>query len=217
MDPQQTNPTSHQFEIDGDELCLDFANTVDLHLASIPDEHLNSYSDLAAWGYQAGLYGEQQHQSLLELAAQQPSTTEDFFNRALELREAIYRIFSAAALLQPVQPKDLDILNRYLSPALAHARIQQGDQGDFVWGWHDNTAALDRILWPVARSAAELLTNPERLVRIGRCQDDRGCGWLFIDTSKNHSRRWCSMESCGNRAKALRHYGRSKTNKTKSD
>jgi predicted RNA-binding Zn ribbon-like protein len=64
------------------------------------------------------------------------------------------------------------------------------------------------MLWPVARSAADLLTSAEELARVGQCADDRGCGWLFFDTSRNHSRRWCAMKDCGNRAKARRHYRR---------
>ena len=68
---------------------------------------------------------------------------------------------------------------------------------------------LERVVWPVARSAADLLTS-DLLSRVRRCEDDRGCGYLFIDTSRNRSRRWCSMESCGNRAKARRHYARQK-------
>jgi predicted RNA-binding Zn ribbon-like protein len=63
------------------------------------------------------------------------------------------------------------------------------------------------MLWPIAREAANLLTSKD-IKRMGECADDRGCGYLFFDTSRNHSRRWCSMESCGNRAKAQRHYQR---------
>ena len=68
--------------------------------------------------------------------------------------------------------------------------------------------ALECMLCPVVRDAADLLTSRE-LERVGRCADER-CGWLFVDTSRNRSRRWCSMESCGNRAKARRHYRKSR-------
>jgi predicted RNA-binding Zn ribbon-like protein len=66
-------------------------------------------------------------------------------------------------------------------------------------------------VWPVAYSAADLLATPDQLARVGQCQDDRGCGWLFLDLTKNHSRRWCAMDDCGNRAKAKRHYERKKS------
>jgi predicted RNA-binding Zn ribbon-like protein len=66
---------------------------------------------------------------------------------------------------------------------------------------------LDEMLRPVARSAADWLVSAD-VDRVRLCADDRGCGYLFVDTSRNRSRRWCSMESCGNRAKARRHYER---------
>jgi predicted RNA-binding Zn ribbon-like protein len=98
------------------------------------------------------------------------------------------------------------LVNAGLSQSLGQARLHAGPTG-FTWGWADNPGALDRLLWPVMQSAAELLTS-DLVARVGECQDDRGCGWLFIDTSRNRSRRWCSMGGCGNRAKAHRHYQR---------
>src|SRR5207302_22567 len=67
---------------------------------------------------------------------------------------------------------------------------------------------LDRMLWPVIRSAADLLVSGEAQ-RVRRCASET-CDWLFLDTSRNHSRRWCDMSGCGNRAKARRHYARAK-------
>jgi len=68
----------------------------------------------------------------------------------------------------------------------------------FAWNWDVDADALDAPVCPIALSAAELLISEERQ-RIGQCADDRGCGWLFLDTSKNHSRRWCDINDCGNR------------------
>ena len=76
----------------------------------------------------------------------------------------------------------------------------------FTWTWLDEPLSLDTPLWPVARSAAELLTSSE-LSALRLCASDR-CAWLFLDTSRNGSRRWCSMRTCGNRAKARRHHAR---------
>ncbi len=70
-----------------------------------------------------------------------------------------------------------------------------------------SNSALDTVLWSVARSSAELLIS-EDLMRVKECPENDGCGWLFVDTSRNHKRRWCDMEGCGNRAKARRHYER---------
>ena len=69
-----------------------------------------------------------------------------------------------------------------------------------AFGWEfDAEADLARPAWSIARSAVEILTG-ELYDLVRECAAD-DCAWLFIDTSRNHSRRWCSMSSCGNRAK----------------
>jgi predicted RNA-binding Zn ribbon-like protein len=95
-------------------------------------------------------------------------------------------------------------INAELATAGTHLRVVESD-GGFGWGWEDGDA-LDRVLWPVARAAAELLVAGD-LSRIGQCAGEE-CQWLYVDTSRNHSRRWCDMNDCGNRAKARRHYHR---------
>jgi predicted RNA-binding Zn ribbon-like protein len=107
-----------------------------------------------------------------------------------------------------VNPDDLAVLNDVLSGALPYMVVTPTWDG-FAWDWIDRPDDFDQILWPVARSVSELLTSPH-LDRVRKCADDRGCGYLFLDKSKNRSRRWCSMGSCGNRAKAQRHYERTK-------
>jgi predicted RNA-binding Zn ribbon-like protein len=120
------------------------------------------------------------------------------------LHETVYRIFTAVALESPVEEDDLNGLNHVLSLAMARARIEPV-AGGFSWGWAKDLPGMALISGSVARSAADLLTSGQ-LDRLSRCADDRGCGYLFVDTSRNRSRRWCSMKSCGNRAKAKRHY-----------
>jgi predicted RNA-binding Zn ribbon-like protein len=63
-------------------------------------------------------------------------------------------------------------------------------------------------LWPIVLAAAELLTSAGR-ARVRECAA-HGCGWLFLDTSRSQRRRWCTMASCGNRAKARRFYERTR-------
>ena len=81
----------------------------------------------------------------------------------------------------------------------------------FAWAWSDEQAALDPMLWRIARSAADLLTSGE-LGRVRECADEV-CGWVFLDMSKNQSRRWCDMKECGNQAKSRRHYERIKAHR----
>jgi len=188
-------------------LCLDFSNTVNWHASDHPEDRLRVYSDLLAWALAAGLLPAGEVEHLRQVADQQPAEAAGAFGRAIELREGIYGIFSALAAGLEVNGDDLALLNRELKRSLTHLRIVSSPSG-LDWGWDKRTDALDQVVWPVARSAAELLTSAEELDRVRECADDRGCGYLFIDQSRNRSRRWCSMESCGNRAKARRHYQR---------
>ena len=100
---------------------------------------------------------------------------------------------------------DLERLNRAVSRILAQTRIVPAANG-FTWAWNESEEALDQVLWPVVRSTIDLLTSAD-LGRVRECASEH-CGWLFLDSSKNRSRRWCSMEACGNRTKARRHYAR---------
>ena len=202
----ETLKNAPDFDFDSGELCLDFANTLDWHASASPGENFNSYPDLVAFTRQAGLIDEAQAQRLLKAARKHPDQAKAALERAVELREAIYRIFVSQIDQEPAAPKDLEILNAVLRQGLQHFRVTPAPQG-FAFDLGNGGENLQQMLWPVAWSAVELLTS-ERLERVGQCADDRGCGYLFFDTSRNRSRRWCSMESCGNRAKAMRHYER---------
>ncbi len=200
---QQKPVEPYVFELTGGRLCLDFANTVSNHAGPNPREHLHSYADLVSWARQAHILTDQEAQCLLGEAVRHPQNAQAVLAYAIDLREAIYRSFSRIATGQPPLSGDLDLLNAALSAVLPYLRVRFAE-GRFTWEWVDNQPALERILWPVVRDAAELLTS-EDLSRVRECADP-ACGWLFIDRSKNHSRRWCDMRTCGNQAKARRHY-----------
>jgi predicted RNA-binding Zn ribbon-like protein len=189
----------------GGRLCLDFANTVSLHGVDHPNERLTSYQDLLAWSRRAGIVDEREQAQLASVAAARPADALDVFEQAYNLRETIYRVFSAVAGGHPAASADLEQLNVVLREVMVHAELVQTGEG-FSWGWAPDENALDSILWPIVRSAAELLISGD-LGRVRECSGDT-CGWLFVDTSRNRSRRWCDMEDCGNRAKARRHYYR---------
>ena len=203
MDKAGTNAGS--LKLSGERSSLDFANTADWHASDHPVESLTSYSDLVAWSQRVGILTDHQAQRLLKKAARRPEDATAVLERAIALREAIYQIFSAISHGHPPPAADLATFNAELSMVLAQSRIVSTAEG-FAWDWAGAEDALDQMLWPVVHDAAGLLTS-EELDRVGQCADDR-CGWLFLDTSRNRSRRWCSMEDCGNRAKARRHYER---------
>lgn len=189
-------------------LCLEFANTAEWHASDQPEESLHSYNDLVAWAQRVGLLTRAEAQPLIDEATRHPDQAATTLEQAITLREAVYRIFSAVAAGRPAQTTDLAIMNKMLIATPGRLEIVSTADG-FAWQWAGPEDALDRLLWPIARSAADLLTSAE-LSRVGECADDRGCGWLFLDTSRNHSRRWCDIKDCGNRAKARRHYARQK-------
>ena len=187
-------------------LCLDFANTLQWHASENPQESLNSYEDFVEWGHKEGLLSKTDVQKLKKEAERNPITSEKVLRHCIELREAIYRIFSAVTADGRPQEGDISILNRDLAKTMAQSRIIPIKDG-FTWDINGNKDELDWMLKPIVRSAAELLTSDD-LDRVKECADDQGCGWLFMDRSRNRSRRWCDMKDCGNRAKAKRFYKR---------
>ncbi len=196
------------FDLDAGDISLDFANTNNWHASAHPQENLHDYNDLVAWGEAAGLLAPEVNKHACNLADEQPEQAELTYRTAIEFREAIYRIFSRRYAGEVVPEADLELLNAMIYQAMLHRRLVRAD-GGFEWEWDSQCDEPNVVLWKVAMAAGDLLTS-DMVERVRECEDDRGCGYLFIDQSKNHSRRWCSMESCGNRAKALRHYSRSK-------
>lgn len=190
----------------GGRLCLDFVNTVDRETTGYSHEWLEQYLDLVAWGRHAQVLMVEQTQPLLKMAKQQPESAQGVFNQAIQLREMLYRIFSVISAQQPPEPQDLIQFNSMLADTFTHSQLVFTGHR-FVWSWTDSHQP-EYLLWQVIRSAAELLTD-SHLNRVRECAGT-DCGWVFLDMSRNRSRRWCDMEDCGNRAKARRHYGRSK-------
>lgn len=192
-----------------EELCLDFANTQDWHASLHPVETLYDYTDLLSWSRQQGILTDGEAQDLERSSGRRPVEAGRVYREALVLREAIYEIFVAYVHGKPIAGGDLATLNGAIKSAYHHLHLCV-DEGAFTWDWAGEDGQFDRLLWPVAYSAASLLTTPRLLERVGQCADERGCGWLFLDMSKNHTRRWCDIKDCGNRAKQRRHYQRKK-------
>lgn len=200
------NPRTEYDTLSG-ALCLSFANAFNVDATEGHEEMFQGYTNLLAWAQLLGVIDQPTAQSLRHEAAQRPEAATAVLQTAWGVRQMLYRLFAALAHQQSPAPADLDALNTALSGTLTHQRLVPHQDG-YAWGWAD-AAALDQILWPVLRDAADLLTG-DLLDRVGQCANVRGCGWLFLDTSRNRSRRWCSMETCGNRAKVMRHYRRTK-------
>jgi predicted RNA-binding Zn ribbon-like protein len=197
----------------GGRLCLDFVNTIggrrpeparrkpEPQAAVVLRDKLNDYLDLLAWSRRTGLLTEAGLQAMIREGKRRATEAARVLSRAIALREAIYRICKAIVDQRSPQAADMQLLNQELARARGYERLVAVADG-FDWQWAGERNELDRMLWPVARSAAELLTTGD-LSRLRACEGE-DCGWLFEDTSRNRSRQWCTMEDCGNLAKVRR-------------
>jgi len=190
-------------------LSLDFANTIDWHASAHPEDTLRGYSDLVEWSKRRDILTSGEAAELLTGADAQRKVGIEVMAEAARLREAIYRLFSDSCHGRVAREEDLETLNRHLSKGMSMARVAL-EAGSFRWGWRCDKRTPDMMLWPIARNAAELLTT-ERIQLVKECaNEEEGCGWLFLDTSRSGNRVWCSMTSCGNRAKFRAFYARQK-------
>jgi predicted RNA-binding Zn ribbon-like protein len=201
------------YKFRGGVLCLDFVNTLAWRLTDHPVEYLLSYEDLLTWERQADLLAPDETKALSGRATTDLEDARAMLSRALALREAIHGVFSAAVAGKPQDEGALSALNRELSGALSRLRVVPAEGGSYIWAWdrggeEGGGPPLERPLWPVARSAAELLTS-SKLGRVKVCAGV-GCGWMFLDESRNASRRWCDSRACGNRERVRKHLARKK-------
>ena len=179
----------------GGRLCLDFANSANWDGQAIVDEKLATPADVVAWARHAGLGSitagrEDAVEALAQLHA---------------LRSDVRRLFVAAAIEREPPRAPLARLNRVLAASGGRLRLAAAG-GRFRHG--AARGLMDAVGLPVAISAVDLLTSPD-FDRVKICPAHQ-CEWLFLDDSRNGTRRWCSMAECGNRAKARLHYDRRK-------
>jgi predicted RNA-binding Zn ribbon-like protein len=205
-------------DLSGGDLCLDFANTGSGRSVGPFQEKLRDYGDLVTWAERVERVDAAGAAQLRKAARRSPDEAARVLERARELREALYRLFkrgvggpggdSSAA----PSPGDLArVADEAAGAAAARRLVWEGDGYVFEWPESDR---LEQLLWPVALSAVELLTSGER-DRVKECAADN-CNWLFLDMSRNRSRRWCDMKVCGNRAKARRFSARQKGGRSPS-
>jgi len=194
-----------KFRLVGGNLSLDFINTVGGKREGTVRENLHTYCHFLSWCEQAGLVDKLQSQRLKEKVSLHPDEGVAVLGRALALRESIYRIFLRIAKGGEAPKADLAVVNSELAKALGRLRVASSDHDKFFsWQWSKELMELDHPLGPISHSAAGLLVSSGDLPNVRQCSGNN-CGWLFLDSSRNHSRCWCDMRDCGNRAKVRRH------------
>ena len=182
----------------GGHPALDFVNTVDSWTRPIRRDDLETFASVVAWAAQMGLLPEDEAERLVVLP---DSATRQDYAEAVVLRTQLERMFGAIIDGHAPAPVDLDGLNALLAEARAGQRLVVGE-GHYAFAWTAPVTLRTPMLL-VVLAAADLLVGGD-LVRLKRCPGPDGCGWLFLDESRNRSRRWCSMELCGNIVKARR-------------
>ena len=179
----------------GGNVALDFANTVDVHCENRRYDHLfPGYGNVLAWALHAGVIAHDDARALMQLAKRDAREAAAVRRRAVSLREAI---FDAMTSPGTIPDPSLPVLNNEWQRAIDHRQLTPVS----TWSWVDEPF-LDRVLWPIAIATIELLTSPQR-DRVRTCASP-DCDWVFIDSTKNGSRRFCRSGQCGNRTRVQR-------------
>ena len=189
----------------GGELAFDFTNTSSGRGWPTHQEHLRSAENVAEWACHAKVINPEEAASLKERLAGDEKFARRLLARALDLREALYRIGVEVAAGRSAPASEVDRVAKEHAACLACARLAP-EGARYVWTWAPLETPIEAVLGPIALSALATLSQAD-LTRIKQCEGEK-CGWLFFDTTKNKSRRWCEMEICGNRAKQKRHSAR---------
>ena len=195
---------AEEFQLVAGHVALDFANTLDNRYdPSRLVELLPVYERFLDFARQSGILTAPQVRRLS--AGTDEPEAQRTLARIIELREALHFLFLSVAAGTPPPRPALDTLNRFLAEARA-GQMLVWEKGHFAWQSPQLTGTPIAPLYPIVFAAAELLTSSD-LTHVRECSA-QACRWLFLDRSKNHSRRWCDMKVCGNRAKAQRFHSR---------
>lgn len=201
------------FKYVGGDPAIDLVNTVDWTSRGLVEERLTDYERLTRWAEGAGVVPPRRAAQLRALAEEQPRVAERAHRQVVELRGRLRALFTAVARGERLERvPQLAPFNEGLRAAMERlelappTRAVDADAPPLRWSWREATERLDSILWPVIRSAAELLVSDEA-ARIRECGGE-DCGWMYVDRSRNGLRRWCEMETCGNREKSKRRAAR---------
>lgn len=195
----------------GGHPALNFVNSLDNRFGDGEKvELLASYGDLLRFAEQTQLLNGRQIRTLEEGA--EPTAAARVLRSTRELREAIAEIFYAYVDRRTPTADSIGIVEKYLGNANRHRELKwakptRGEQaGGLRWSWGSSEREPELPLWILTQSAAQLLMS-DTMDRVRACEAET-CRWLFVDTSKNGTRRWCQMQVCGNRMKARKFQAR---------
>ena len=200
MTGSDSSSTSRVFELIAGNPALDLVNTLDWRFRDgNPEELLETYSDLLRFCQQSTLLTASQSRRLVRMPSDVHATK--LLAAVKELREAAAEVHYASLEGRNPTAASMKTLETRFKSAREHQRLRWSDS-HLVWDWPNSTAIPEMPLWQLSLIAADLMTSDE-FHKVRECGNPE-CRWLFLDTSKNHTRRWCDMKICGNRMKARR-------------
>lgn len=195
--------TLENLQLQGGCLVFDFTNTVNSRKPVPEFEYLKTFGDFLEWSAKAGSLTGDRLLVLREYAFANQMDALATLSQVIDVRENLYRLFSAITSGEAPEATVVNAFNERLSLVFQKINLRVGPAGTGVH-FNADAIALDEPLNRIIQSAFEVLTRQD-FSRLRKCPR---CGWLFLDTSRNGKRRWCDMNVCGSREKALEYYYR---------
>jgi predicted RNA-binding Zn ribbon-like protein len=198
--------TIETLELDGEALCLNFINSVRNRFENPLYEFIVTPEDWLLWNHRAQLFDKAVEQKLKKYILENQKKAICELKRIIKIRELLYRIFRVIAQKERPLEEDIRIFNKELSFTFSHLSIEINErlESNLIWSYEQSD--LMWALFPVVKSAYELLISDS----LGRIKECSNCGWLYLDKSKNNSRIWCNMKTCGNSVKIKKYYEKKK-------
>lgn len=197
-----------EIRFDGGRLCLNYINTIHNRFEKPLNDYIQSVNDLIQWAFMAKVIGSELKINLGKYAQKPPDSVSTFFIEAIKLRENLYRMFLHIARDMKISDRDMSDFNELISHSFSRLKLTHSSTG-YAEEWDYPADSFYLISAPILKDAYDLLLYGEQS-RIRECPN---CGWLFYDSSKNGTRRWCSMKTCGSNVKALNWYHKHKTDR----
>lgn len=204
----QKNALIDAMRLDGGILCLDFVNTIPDRVDGTDRDHLTNFNDLIYWSKKAKSIDAAGFSALEKAGIVNERKARDFFSEAIAIRTLVYSIFRSISQSHKINSSDLKSFNSLKARYFPYLELRAVKEG-FAEQWNFEPDQFFSVTAPILKSAHDLLLS-DKLHRVKECPN---CGWLFLDTTKNGKRRWCSMQDCGSQVKALDYYYRKKEEK----
>jgi predicted RNA-binding Zn ribbon-like protein len=198
-----SRPVAEPFKLYAGHPALELVNTLDLRFSANATELIPAYSDLLRLTAQLRLLTADQARKLTRTI--DAKDAQRVLASTIELREALAAVLYSRIDGGKPPAAQVETLEKHFHAAALHRRLRTGNS-HLVWSWSGAEQQAEIPLWKLAQAASDLLVSSDAQ-RIKDCGDPT-CRWLFLDLSKNHTRRWCDMKTCGNRMKARRHQAR---------